>query len=111
MLICMATNHPAPALYAPAAACETHQGVPAVRVVEYRIVDPFSATGDEHLPAGYLLVCAAKACEIAAFAAARMSGADERTITAYPLTPALAADLTGAHEAGFAYLRAGRDVA
>jgi hypothetical protein len=75
--------------------CESHPQRGATRVVEFRIPDPLSARHDEYLERRYLLVCADDDCDISAHAAARMSGAHERTIATYPLTVADFEAITG----------------
>lgn len=77
------------------ATCESHPDRGATRVTEYRIPDPLSARHDEYITTIYLLICDSPDCETSARAAARMAGADERTIDTYPLTLALAEAITG----------------
>lgn len=76
--------------------CDTHPEIPASRVVEYRIPDPLSTRHDEYLDTRHLFICASDACEVSAQAAARMDGADPRTVATYPLTPSDADAILGA---------------
>lgn len=63
----------------PGAHCRTCLDT-ATTVVEYRVPDPRSATGDETFPSQYLLTCSRPRCVDHAEAEATYAGAPDRLI-------------------------------
>ena len=68
------------------AACRTHPDRAATLVVEYRVPDPHSATGDETFDPAYLLVCPDERCVDLAEDEAVWQGATETLIDTRLLT-------------------------